>query len=50
MNTLPGRRTRVLVATTATAGMVLLAACTSTGDSGGGSKTAGGVKLVKAGG
>ncbi len=38
MNTLPGRRTRVLVATTATAGMVLLAACTSTGDSGGGSR------------
>jgi len=29
--------------------MVLLAACTSTGDSGGGSKTAGGVELVKAG-
>ncbi|MEU1261846.1 transporter substrate-binding domain-containing protein [Streptomyces cellulosae] len=49
MNTLPGRRTRVLVATTATAGVVLLAACTSTGDSGGGSKTAGGVELVKAG-
>ncbi|MEU4010962.1 ABC transporter substrate-binding protein [Streptomyces pseudogriseolus] len=49
MNTLLGRRTRVLVATTATAGMVLLAACTSTDDSGGGSTTAGGVELVKAG-
>ncbi|MGA5515314.1 ABC transporter substrate-binding protein [Streptomyces pseudogriseolus] len=49
MNTLLGRRTRVLVATTATAGMVLLAACTSTDDSGSGSTTAGGVELVKAG-
>ncbi|MCM3299892.1 ABC transporter substrate-binding protein [Streptomyces pseudogriseolus] len=49
MNTLLGRRTRVLVATTATAGMVLLAACTSTDDGGGGSTTAGGVELVKAG-
>ncbi|MEV5919564.1 transporter substrate-binding domain-containing protein [Streptomyces pseudogriseolus] len=49
MNTLLGRRTRVLVATTATAGMVLLAACTSTDDSGGGSTTVGGVELVKAG-
>ncbi|MEV5236675.1 ABC transporter substrate-binding protein [Streptomyces pseudogriseolus] len=49
MNTLLGRRTRVLVATTATAGMVLLAACTSTDDGDGGSTTAGGVELVKAG-
>lgn len=47
---LPGRRTRVLAATTATAGLVLLAACTSTDDGGSGSKTAaGGVELVKAG-
>ncbi|MBJ6646795.1 transporter substrate-binding domain-containing protein [Streptomyces griseoincarnatus] len=49
MKTHPGRRIRVLVATTATAGMVLLAACTSTDDGGGGSTTAGGVELVKAG-
>ena len=50
MKTLPGRRTRVLAATTATAGLVLLAACTSTDDGGSGSKTAaGGVELVKAG-
>ncbi|MGA5312974.1 ABC transporter substrate-binding protein [Streptomyces pseudogriseolus] len=49
MNTLLGRRTRVLIATTATAGMVLLAACTSTDDGDGGSTTAGGVELVKAG-
>ncbi|MFD3500614.1 transporter substrate-binding domain-containing protein [Streptomyces sp. NPDC058678] len=45
-----GRRTRVLAATTATAGLVLLSACTSTDDGGSGSKTAaGGVELVKAG-
>ncbi|MEU0912062.1 transporter substrate-binding domain-containing protein [Streptomyces althioticus] len=49
MKTHLGRRTRVLVATTATAGMVLLAACTSTDDGGDGSTTAGGVELVKAG-
>ncbi|WSQ08175.1 transporter substrate-binding domain-containing protein [Streptomyces sp. NBC_01231] len=54
MNTLIGRRTRVLAATTATAGLVLLAAaasgCTSTDDGGSGSKTAaGGVELVKGG-
>ncbi|MFF9212083.1 MULTISPECIES: transporter substrate-binding domain-containing protein [unclassified Streptomyces] len=50
MNTLPGRRTRVLAATTATAGLMLLAACTSTNNGGSGSKTAaGGVELVKAG-
>lgn len=47
MNTHPGRRTRILAATTATAGLMLVAACTSTGN--GGSKTAGGVELVKAG-
>jgi len=45
-----GRRTRILAATTATAGLVLVAACTSTGNGGSGSKTAaGGVQLVKAG-
>ncbi|MFF1444202.1 transporter substrate-binding domain-containing protein [Streptomyces sp. NPDC058295] len=50
MNTLPGRRTRVLAATTVTAGLMLLAACTSTDDGGSGSRTAaGGVELVKAG-
>jgi polar amino acid transport system substrate-binding protein len=50
VNTLPGRRTRVLAVTTATAGLLLVAACTSTDDGGSGSKTAaGGVTLVKAG-
>lgn len=50
MNTLLGRRTRVLAATTATAGLMLVAACTSSDDGGSGSKTAaGGVELVKAG-
>ncbi|MER5217129.1 transporter substrate-binding domain-containing protein [Streptomyces sp. NPDC002838] len=50
MNTLLGRRTRVLAAITATAGLVLVAACTSTDDGGSGSKTAaGGVELVKGG-
>ena len=50
MNTSLGRRTRVLAATTATAGLVLVAACTSTDDGGSGTKTAaGGVELVKAG-
>ncbi|MFI5682838.1 transporter substrate-binding domain-containing protein [Streptomyces sp. NPDC051636] len=50
MNTPSGRRTRILAATTATAGLVLVAACTSTGNGGSGSKTAaGGVKVVKAG-
>ncbi|MEY9489455.1 polar amino acid transport system substrate-binding protein [Streptomyces calvus] len=50
MKTLLGRRTRMLAATTATAGLVLLTACTSTDDGGSGSKTAaGGVELVKAG-
>ncbi|MFD3627847.1 MULTISPECIES: ABC transporter substrate-binding protein [Streptomyces] len=50
MKTLPGRRTRMLAATTATAGLVLLTACTSSDDGGSGSTTAaGGVELVKAG-
>ncbi|MFG2283661.1 transporter substrate-binding domain-containing protein [Streptomyces asoensis] len=50
MNTLPGRRNRVLAATTVAAGLMLVAACTSTDDGGSGSKTAaGGVELVKAG-
>ncbi|MEU1481741.1 transporter substrate-binding domain-containing protein [Streptomyces sp. NPDC001668] len=50
MNTLSGRRTRVLAATTATAGLLLVAACTSSDDGGSGSKTAaGGVELVRAG-
>jgi polar amino acid transport system substrate-binding protein len=52
VKTFSGRRTRILAATTATAGLVLVAVatsgCTSTGN--GGSKTAaGGVELVKAG-
>jgi len=50
VNTLSGRRTRVLAATTATAGLLLVAACTSSDDGGSGSKTAaGGVELVKGG-
>ncbi|MFE9775919.1 transporter substrate-binding domain-containing protein [Streptomyces sp. NPDC005931] len=50
MNTLTARRTRILAATTATAGLVLLSGCTSTDDEGSGSTTAaGGVELVKAG-
>ncbi|GAP51616.1 transporter substrate-binding domain-containing protein [Streptomyces azureus] len=48
MNTHPGHRARILAATTATAGLLLVAGCTST--DGGGTKTAaGGVELVKAG-
>ncbi|WP_369238571.1 transporter substrate-binding domain-containing protein [Streptomyces sp. R21] len=48
MNTVLGRRTRILAATTATAGLLLVAGCTS--DDGGGKKTAaGGVTLVKGG-
>jgi polar amino acid transport system substrate-binding protein len=44
-----GRRTRILAATTATAGLVLVAGCSS-GDNGGGTKTAaGGVEVVQAG-
>ena len=54
MHTVPGRRAhtpaRLLAATTATAGLLLVGACTSTDDGGSGSKTAaGGVELVKAG-
>ncbi|MGY3200883.1 transporter substrate-binding domain-containing protein [Streptomyces sp. TE5632] len=50
MKTPLGRRTRVLAATTATAGLVLLTACTSSDDGDGASRTtAGGVELVKAG-
>ncbi|WP_055694012.1 transporter substrate-binding domain-containing protein [Streptomyces prasinopilosus] len=51
MKTLLGRRTRVLAATTATAGLVLLTACTSTdeGDGGASKTAAGGVELAKAG-
>ena len=49
MKTTFGRRTRVLAATTATAGLVLVAGCSSD-DGGSGTKTAaGGVELVKAG-
>jgi polar amino acid transport system substrate-binding protein len=48
--TLPGRRARVLAATTATAGLVLVAGCTSTGSGGsGGGTAAGGVELLRAG-
>jgi polar amino acid transport system substrate-binding protein len=50
VNTLLGRRTRVLAATTVAAGLMLVTACTSSDDGGSGSKTAaGGVELVKAG-
>jgi polar amino acid transport system substrate-binding protein len=50
VNTLSGRRTRILAAITATAGLLLVAACTSSDDGGSGSKTAaGGVELVKGG-
>lgn len=50
MKTDLGRRTRILAATTATAGLVLVAGCSSDDDGGSGSKTAaGGVELVKAG-
>ncbi|MEU6258240.1 ABC transporter substrate-binding protein [Streptomyces sp. NPDC047043] len=50
MKTFSGRRTRILAATTATAGLVLVAACTSSDNGGSGSKTAAdGVELVKAG-
>ncbi|MBZ3902856.1 ABC transporter substrate-binding protein [Streptomyces griseiscabiei] len=50
MNSVPGRRTRILAATTAAAGLLLVAGCSSDGEGGGGTKTAaGGVELVKAG-
>ncbi|MFJ8196265.1 ABC transporter substrate-binding protein [Streptomyces sp. NPDC096152] len=47
MITLSGRRARILAATTATAGLVLVAGCTSSGS--GGKTAAGGVDVVKAG-
>ncbi|MCX4991816.1 MULTISPECIES: transporter substrate-binding domain-containing protein [unclassified Streptomyces] len=48
MNSVLGRRTRILAATTATAGLLLVAGCSS--DDGGGKTTAsGGVPLVKSG-
>ncbi|MFF2128182.1 transporter substrate-binding domain-containing protein [Streptomyces olivochromogenes] len=47
MNSVLGRRTRILAATTATAGLLLVAGCSSGG--GGGQSTAKGVPLVKAG-
>jgi len=50
VKTIPGRRTRILAATTATAGLLLVAGCASDDDGGSGTKTAaGGVELVKAG-
>ncbi|MGC0332826.1 polar amino acid transport system substrate-binding protein [Streptomyces sp. SAI-170] len=50
MNTVLGRRARALAAITATAGLVLVAGCTSSDDGDSGKKTAaGGVELVKAG-
>ncbi|MGW7258096.1 transporter substrate-binding domain-containing protein [Streptomyces sp. NPDC054834] len=49
MTALSGRRTRVLAATTVTVGLVLVAACTSTGNGGGSKTAAGGVEVVKAG-
>ncbi|MEU8982253.1 transporter substrate-binding domain-containing protein [Streptomyces sp. NPDC048309] len=47
MNSVLGRRTRILAATTATAGLLLVAGCSS--DGGGGKATAKGVPVVKAG-
>ncbi|MEW2166012.1 transporter substrate-binding domain-containing protein [Streptomyces sp. NPDC007084] len=48
MNPVPGRRPRILAAITATAGLLLVAGCSSDGG-GGKSTTANGVPLVKAG-
>ncbi|MFD6292938.1 transporter substrate-binding domain-containing protein [Streptomyces sp. NPDC060205] len=48
MKMVPGRRTRMLAATTATAGLLLVSGCSSD-DDGGKKTTAGGVELVKAG-
>lgn len=47
MNSVLGRRTRILAATTATAGLLLVVSCSSGG--GGGQSSAKGVPLVKAG-
>ncbi|MEU9465512.1 transporter substrate-binding domain-containing protein [Streptomyces avermitilis] len=47
MKTVLGRRSRILAATTATAGLLLVAGCSS--DNGGGKTTVKGVPLVKAG-
>ena len=49
MNTVPGRRTRILAATTATAGLLLVAGCSSDDGGGGSTTAAGGVELVKGG-
>ncbi|MGP4087204.1 transporter substrate-binding domain-containing protein [Streptomyces sp. KR55] len=50
MNTVLGRRARILAATTATAGLLLVAGCSSDDAGGSGTKTAaGGVEVVKAG-
>ncbi|MEV5912245.1 ABC transporter substrate-binding protein [Streptomyces chartreusis] len=49
MKTTLGRRTRILAATTATAGLVLVAGCSSDDGGSGKKTTAGGVELVKAG-
>ncbi|MEW2572820.1 ABC transporter substrate-binding protein [Streptomyces sp. NPDC047070] len=48
MKMVPGRRTRILAATTATAGLLLVSGCSSD-DDGGKKTTAGGVELVKGG-
>ncbi|WP_328497156.1 transporter substrate-binding domain-containing protein [Streptomyces sp. NBC_00414] len=48
MKMVPGRRARILAATTATAGLLLVAGCSSD-DDGGKKTTANGVELVKAG-
>lgn len=48
MNSVLGRRTRILAATTATAGLLLVAGCSSD-DDGGETTTANGVELVKGG-
>ncbi|WP_105975028.1 transporter substrate-binding domain-containing protein [Streptomyces geranii] len=50
MNPVLGRRSRILAATTATAGLLLVTGCSSDDDGGGAAKTAaGGVEVVKAG-
>ncbi|MFD9464090.1 transporter substrate-binding domain-containing protein [Streptomyces sp. NPDC060027] len=49
MNSVLGRRTRILAATTATAGLLLVAGCSSDDDGGGKTTASGGVPLVKSG-